>query len=258
MHAAGQQRPDIARRRYWWKKYQPRLDIGHLVFIDETWAKTNMAPIRGWCRKGERLAARVPHGHWKTLTFLAGLRSTGITAPCVFDGPINGESFRLYVEQILIPSLRPGDIVVMDNLGSHKGAAIRAMLRRAGARLHFLPAYSPDLNPIEQVFAKLKHLLRKAKERSVDATSRRIGSLLETFSADECRNYFLNAGYGSMQSHSALVTDNYNRRCAITQERTLPALEAAPIWPYGDGGDTRRATGCSFGVISTACSMRDM
>ena len=168
------------------------------MFIDETWAKTNMAPLRGWCRKGQRLAAHVPHGHWKTLTFLAGLRATGITAPCVFDGPINGESFRLYVEQILAPSLRPGDIVIMDNLGSHKGEAVRTILRAVGARLHFLPAYSPDLNPIEQVFAKLKHLLRKARERTIDATWKRIGSLLENFSAAECRNYFLNAGYGSM------------------------------------------------------------
>lgn len=168
------------------------------MFIDETWAKTNMAPIRGWSRRGERLTAHVPHGHWKTLTFLAGLRSTGITAPCVFDGPINGESFRLYVEQILVPSLKPGDIVIMDNLGSHKGEAIRAMLRQAGARLHFLPAYSPDLNPIEQVFAKLKHLLRKAKKRSIEATWRCIGSLIGTFSAAECRNYVLNAGYGSV------------------------------------------------------------
>jgi transposase len=168
-----------------------------LVFIDETWAKTNMAPIRGWSRKGQRLKAHVPHGHWKTMTFLAGLRHDGITAPCVFDGPINGESFQLYVEQILIPSLKPGDIVIMDNLGSHKGGAIRDMLRKAGAKLHFLPAYSPDLNPIEQVFAKLKHLLRKAKERTLEATWQRIGSLLSAFSSIECRNYFLNAGYGS-------------------------------------------------------------
>ena len=131
------------------------------------------------------------------MTFLAGLRSNGITAPCVFDGPINGESFRLYVEQILVPSLRPGDIVIMDNLGSHKGEAIRAILRKAGARLHFLPPYSPDLNPIEQVFAKLKHLLRKAKERTLEATWQRIGSLLTAFSREECRNYFRNAGYGS-------------------------------------------------------------
>ena len=200
MHAAEQERPDVARRRYWWKKYQPRLDIERLVFIDETWAKTNMAPIRGWCRKGERLVARVPHGHWKTMTFLAGLRADGITAPCVFDGPINGESFRLYVEQMLAPSLRPGDIVIMDNLGSHKGEIIRTLIKAAGARLLFLPPYSPDLNPIEQVFAKLKHLLRKAKERTVDAAWRRIGQLLTAFSSDECRNYFITAGWTGLKS----------------------------------------------------------
>ena len=200
LHATEQERPDIARRRYWWQKYQPRLDIERRVFIDETWAKTNMAPIRGWCRKGERLVARVPHGHWKTMTFLAGLRCTGITAPCVFDGPINGESFRLYVEQILVPSLKRGDIVIMDNLGSHKGEAIRAIIKGAGARLLFLPPYSPDLNPIEQVFAKLKHLLRKASERTAEATWQRIGELLRAFNADECRNYFINAGWTGLTS----------------------------------------------------------
>lgn len=170
------------------------------MFIDETWAKTNMAPLRGWCRKGERLVARVPHGHWKTMTFLAGLRCNRITAPCVFDGPINGESFRLYVEQILVPSLKPGDIVIMDNLGSHKGEAIRAVIKSAGARLLFLPPYSPDLNPIEQVFAKLKHLLRKAKERTVEAAWRRIGELLNDFTSEECKNYFLNAGWTGLES----------------------------------------------------------
>jgi transposase len=157
-----------------------------------------MAPLRGWSRKGERLMARVPHGHWKTLTFLAGLRYDGITAPCVFDGPINGESFLRYVEQFLLPSLRPGDIVIMDNLGSHKGDAVRAAIRSMGAKLLFLPPYSPDFNPIEQVFAKMKHLLRKAKERTVESTWQRIGSLLGSFSKEECSNYFINAGYGSV------------------------------------------------------------
>ena len=132
------------------------------------------------------------------MTFLAALRCDAITAPCVFDGPINGESFLRYVEQFLVPSLRPGDIVIMDNLGSHKGDAVRAAIRSAGARLFFLPPYSPDLNPIEQVFAKLKHLLRKAGKRTLEATWRRIGSLLSTFTKDECRNYFINAGYGSV------------------------------------------------------------
>jgi len=132
------------------------------------------------------------------MTFLAALRCDAITAPCVFDGPINGESFRRYVEQFLVPSLKPGDIVIMDNLGSHKSDAVRAAIRAVGARLFFLPPYSPDLNPIEQVFAKLKHLLRKAKERTVEAAWQRIGTLLTCFTKDECRNYFVNAGYGSM------------------------------------------------------------
>lgn len=157
-----------------------------------------MAPLRGWGTRGKRLIARVPHGHWKTMTFLAALRSDAITAPCVFDGPINGESFLLYVQQILVPTLRPGDLVVMDNLGSHKASAIRQAIRAAGAKLIFLPPYSPDLNPIEQAFSKLKHHLRSAKERTVEATWQRIGSILKSFSPNECRNYFVNAGYGSV------------------------------------------------------------
>ena len=131
------------------------------------------------------------------MTFLAGLRHDGISAPCVFDGPINGASFLAYVTQILVPTLQPGDIVIMDNLGSHKGRAVRAAIRDAGAHLLFLPPYSPDLNPIEQVFAKLKALLRKAAERTVEATWKRIGELLHRFSAAECANYFVNSGYAS-------------------------------------------------------------
>ena len=157
-----------------------------------------MAPIHGWGEKGKRLKAFVPHGHWKTLTFIAALRNTAITAPCVFNGPINGESFRAYVAQFLAPTLKPGDIVIMDNLGSHKGEAVKAAIKAAGARLIFLPPYSPDLNPIEQAFAKLKHLLRRAKERTVEATWQRIGSLLEKFQPEECSNYFRNAGYGAV------------------------------------------------------------
>jgi transposase len=131
------------------------------------------------------------------MTFLAALRVDRVDAPCVFDGPINGESFQLYVEQILVPSLKPGDIVIMDNLGSHRGQAIRSAITSTGARLVFLPPYSPDLNPIEQVFAKLKHLMRKASERTLDATWQRIGTLLGSFSQQECANYFQNAGYAS-------------------------------------------------------------
>ena len=188
----------MARRRARWRRHQHKIDPSRLVFIDETWAKTNMTRTHGRAPRGARLLAKVPHGHWQTLTFLAALRHDRITAPCVFDGPINGESFRAYVEQFLVPTLRPGDVVVLDNLGSHKGQAVRAAIRAAGAHLLFLPPYSPDLNPIEQVFAKLKTLLRKAAERTVEATWKRIGSLLGNFAPAECSNYFKNAGYGSI------------------------------------------------------------
>lgn len=188
----------MARKRLRWKTYQGRLDPARLVFIDETWAKTNMTRLRGWAPRGERLLAKVPQGHWRTLTFLAALRCDRIEAPCVIDGPINGLSFLAYVEQLLVPTLSSGDIVVLDNLGSHKGPAVRRAIRAAGARLFFLPPYSPDLNPIEQVFAKLKTLLRKAAERTVEATWRRIGNLLSAFSPQECANYLRNAGYASV------------------------------------------------------------
>jgi len=131
------------------------------------------------------------------MTFLAALRCDRIDAPCVFNGPINGLSFTIYVEQFLIPTLRPGDVVILDNLGSHKGKAVRRAIRAAGARLLFLPPYSPDLNPIEQVFAKLKHLMRKAAERTIEATWKRIGKLLDCFKPDECQRYLANAGYAS-------------------------------------------------------------
>ncbi len=157
-----------------------------------------MAPLRGWGTRGKRLISNVPHGHWKTLTFLAALRCDSITAPCVFDGPINGESFLLYVQQILVPTLKSGDIVVMDNLGSHKAEATSQAIKAAGARLIFLPPYSPDLNPIEQFFSKLKHHLRKAKERTVETTWQRIGEILKTIPKAECANYFKNSGYGSV------------------------------------------------------------
>jgi transposase len=157
-----------------------------------------MTRTHGRCARGARLVAKVPHGRWRTLTFLAALRSDRIAAPCVFDGPINGRSFLAYVEQLLVPTLTPGDIVIMDNLGSHKGQAVRRAIRQAGAKLFFLPPYSPDLNPIEQVFAKLKTLLRKAAERTVDATWQRIGELLNRFRAQECSRYLRNAGYASV------------------------------------------------------------
>ncbi len=156
-----------------------------------------MTRRHGRCAKGRRLLAKAPFGRWRTLTFLAALRSDRIDAPCVVDGPINGRSFLAYVEQILVPTLKPGDLVLLDNLGSHKGQAVRRAIRAAGAKLFFLPPYSPDLNPIEQVFAKLKTLLRKADERTVEAAWKRIGQLLDAFSPTECANYFRNAGYAS-------------------------------------------------------------
>jgi transposase len=176
-------------------KYQDRIEPLRLVFIDETWVKTNMAPLRGWAPCGQRLRAKVPQGRWRTMTFLAALRHDRIDAPWLLSGPINGEKFRLYVEKVLVPTLRPGDIVVMDNLGSHKGFAVRRAIRSAGAKLFFLPKYSPDLNPIEQVFAKLKHLLRDAAARSFDTITPVLGQLLDAFPPHECANYFANSGY---------------------------------------------------------------
>ena len=189
----------VARRWRRWKALQPRLDPQRLVFIDETWIKTNMAPLRGWGPKGKRVVGYAPHGHWRTMTFVAALRCDGITAPCVFDGPINGVSFLAYVEQCLVATLRPGDIVVMDNLGSHKAKAVRRAIRNAGARLWFLPPYSPDLNPIEQTFAKIKHWMRMAQKRDMEEAWRHVGQILGTFSPDECANYFTNAGYASVK-----------------------------------------------------------
>jgi putative transposase len=195
--AGERDRPDVARRRAKWIKYQNHIDPSRLVFIDETWTKTNMAPLRGWAPTGSRLIAKVPHGHWQTLTFLAALRHDRIDAPWLLEGPIDGESFTIYVEKLLVPTLRPGDIVIMDNLGSHKGKAVRRLIRAVGARLIFLPKYSPDLNPIEQVFAKLKHLLRKAAARTAETVCAAIGELLGAFTKDECANYFKNSGYAS-------------------------------------------------------------
>jgi transposase len=194
-HASEQSRPDIIKRREDWFDSQLDLDPEKLVFIDETWATTNMARKCGRASKGERLRASVPHGHWKTTTFVAGLRRTGLTAPLVLDGPINGLWFQAYVDQVLVPTLRKGDIVVMDNLGSHKGANVRKAIEAAGATLLYLPPYSPDFNPIEMAFSKLKALLRKAAERTVDALWDRIGALLQDFAPNECANFFAAAGY---------------------------------------------------------------
>lgn len=187
----------MKRRRERWQHHQQKVDPRRLVFVDETWIKTNMAPLRGWSPKGERLPGAAPFGHWRTSTFIAALRHDRVEAPWVIDGPVNGEIFRTYVEEVLAPTLTPGDIVVMDNLGSHKGQAVRRAIRAARANLLFLPPYSPDLNPIEQAFAKLKHWLRKAAPRSRDALWRTAGAILDRFDPVECANYLANAGYAS-------------------------------------------------------------
>ena len=187
----------MARRRERWKIHQGKLDPTRLVFIDETWVKTNMTSARGWCMRGSPLIAKVPHGHWNTLTFLAGLRHDRIVAPLVLDGPINGVSFTAWIEQSLVPTLAKGDIVILDNLGSHKGKPVRQAIRGVGAHMLFLPPYSPDLNPIEMMFAKLKGLVRKAEERTIEATWKRVGKLLDAFTPRECAAYLRHAGYAS-------------------------------------------------------------
>ncbi|MCQ8280183.1 IS630 family transposase [Acetobacteraceae bacterium KSS8] len=196
LHATERLRADVQRKRERWIRHQRRIDPARLVFVDETWAKTNMTRTHGRAPRGQRLVGRVPHARWTTMTFLAALRTDRIDAPCVIDGPINAVTFRAWVEQFLVPTLQPGNVVVLDNLGSHKGSAVRRAIRAAGAHLLFLPPYSPDLNPIEMLFAKLKTLLRKADERSIAAVWHRIGSLLDQFSPQECSNYLRHAGYG--------------------------------------------------------------
>lgn len=175
-----------------------RLEPHRLVFIDETGTTTKMTRLRGRCLKGRRLRSKAPFGHWKTQTFIAGLRCHGLTAPFVVDRPMNRRIFETYVETQLAPTLTKGDVVILDNLAAHKSPAAEAAIRARGAWLLFLPPYSPDLNPIEQVFAKLKHLLRAAEPRDVEATWRKVGELLDLFSEEECANYFKNSGYVSV------------------------------------------------------------
>lgn len=193
--ATERDRPDVARRRAQWKRHQGAIDPSRLVFIDETWTKTNMAALRGWAPRGERLEGKAPFGHWNTTTFVAALRYDRVEAPWLIEGPIDGEAFRTYVEKVLVPTLRPGDIVIMDNLGSHKSKAVRQAIRAAGARVFFLPKYSPDLNPIEMLFAKIKHWLRKAAARTADTLCEAVANTLHTVTPNECPNYFEEAGY---------------------------------------------------------------
>jgi transposase len=195
LRAAEQNRADVAKARADWVKQQAELDPERLVFLDETWTTTNMARRFGRSPKGERLVGAVPYGHWKTSTFVAGLRHDRLVAPLVLDGAMDGQAFLAYVQQFLVPTLRPGDVVIVDNLPSHKVAGVREAIEQAGARLLYLPPYSPDLNPIEQVFAKLKSLLRTAACRTREALWNTIGELLAAFSAEECANYFAHCGY---------------------------------------------------------------
>jgi len=195
LRAAEQDREDVRAAREIWKQNQTSLDSSKLVFIDETGTATNMVRLRGRCRRGKRLVACVPHGHWKTTTFVAALRQDAVTAPFVVDAPVNGEIFLAYLEHCLVPTLSPGDVVILDNLSAHKVAGVRELIEAGGAHLLYLPPYSPDFNPIEQLFAKLKALLRKAAERSTPALWDRIGDILKTIASDECWNYFRHAGY---------------------------------------------------------------
>ena len=197
MHAAEQLKPEIALARQVWRENQAELSAHRLIFIDETGAATNMVRRYGRSPRGQRVNGYAPNGHWKTTTFVAGLTSSGIIAPLVVDQPMNRLIFTVYVRQFLAPQLRPGDIVIMDNLSSHKNTDVARAIAERGAVLLFLPPYSPDLNPIELAFAKLKALLRTAAERTREALWQRIGNLLNTFTADECSNYLRHAGYAS-------------------------------------------------------------
>jgi transposase len=195
LRAAEQDRADVRERREQWREWMKNLPVEHLVFLDETWAKTNMTRSRGRCRRGERLVAKVPQGHWKTTTFVAALRAEGLTAPTVVDGAMNGETFLAYVRQQLVRTLRAGDIVVMDNLSAHKVAGVREAIAAVGAGVVYLPPYSPDFNPIELVFAKVKSILRSAAERTVEGLWRRLGEMLDEFPSAECRRYLRHCGY---------------------------------------------------------------
>lgn len=202
-----------------WFDGQIDLDPQQLVFIDETWATTAMSRRRGRAPVGERLRMSVPHGHWKTTTFVAGLTSSGMIAPFVLDGPINRRAFEVYVEKILVPELKPGSTIIMDNLSSHKGPLVRAMIEGVGAKVLYLPPYSPDFNPIEKAFAKLKAMLRKAEARTIETLWKTIGAAIGTFSPTECQHYFDAAGYaldtwegGSIRTETALSDWNAGKR----------------------------------------------
>jgi len=193
--AAEQDRPDVAESRIEWKDSQQTIDPDRLVFLDETWAKTNMTRTYGRSDLGTRLVEKVPCGRWATTTFLGAMRNTGFVAPLTIEGAINGDIFRAWVEQHLVCTLSPGDIVIMDNLSSHKVAGVREAIEAAGAELRYLPPYSPDLNPIELAFSKLKKMLRDGAERTTEKLWKLCGSILDHFIESECRGYFKHCGY---------------------------------------------------------------
>lgn len=200
LHAAEQDRPDVQARRAQWQAEMIGLDVQRLVFIDETWAKTNLTRLRGRSLRGQRLVAKVPHGHWKTTTFVAALRHDRLTAPTVIDGAMDGPMFLAYVQQQLAPTLQPGDIVVMDNLSAHKVAGVQQAIERVGARVAYLPPYSPDLNPIELAFSKLKWLLRSTAHRTAETLWSFLGQVLDHYPSHECSAYLRHCGYSATTS----------------------------------------------------------
>jgi transposase len=195
LRAAERKRADVARARRRWVREQGMLDPAHLVFIDETAVTTNMVRLNGWNPRGERLVGDVPMGHWETVTFIAGFRQTGIVAPMLIKGAMNGEAFLAYIEQCLGPTLKRKDIVVVDNVSFHKVAGVEEAIQTCGAELRYLPQYSPEFNPIELVFHPLKTLLRKAAERTIEGLERRVGSFIRALDPSECMSYFRHAGY---------------------------------------------------------------
>jgi transposase len=197
LRAAEQERADVVAERQTWQAVMLDLPWERFVFIDETWLTTNMTRLYGRAVRGRRLVAPVPHGHWQITTFIAALRSTGMTAPMVIDGAINGDWFCAYVNQVLVPELRPGDIVVLDNLSSHQRSEARQAIEAVGARVAFLPPYSPDFNPIESAFAKLKRLARSAGKRTIDELWSFLGQAIDAFAPAECLNYFRHCGYAA-------------------------------------------------------------
>lgn len=196
LYASEQNRADVARARRRWIRERHLLDSTALVFIDETAITTNMVRTRGRCPRGDRLVDYAPHGHWKTITFIAGLRHDEMVAPFVIEGAMNGEIFLAYIEQCLAPTLQSGDIVIMDNVATHKVNGVEEAIEAVGATLLYLPQYSPDLNPIEQAFSKFKALLRKAAERTVPSLRRTVRKILGSFTADDCANFLAHSGYG--------------------------------------------------------------